>query len=101
MSAPELGRQRDATATGNELAPLVLGLMRLLDRVAAASASTTAVGPARPSTSDHDDQVLAALLGALSLRRTLQRWLDAAGLEPEPSDRRAPALRPQQGSWLR
>lgn len=101
MIAPELGRQRDATATGNELVPLVLGLMRLLDRVAAAAAPTTPAGPARQPGSDRDDQVLAALLGVLSIRRTTRRWLDAAGLEPERSDRHSPAPRPQPGSWLR
>ena len=101
MIAPELGRQRDATATGNELVPLVLGLMRLLDRVAAAVASTPPAGPARPRACERDDQVLAALLGILSIHRTLRRWLDVAGLEPEPSDPAAPAPRPQPGSWLR
>ena len=99
--APELGRQRDASATGNELVPLVLGLMRLLDRAAAAVAATPPAGPARPLASDRDDQALAALLGILSIRRTLRRWLDVAGLEPEPSDPPAPAPRPQPGSWLR
>jgi hypothetical protein len=97
--ASELGRQRDATAAGNELVPLALGLLQFLDRVAAA-VSASPLGPAAPP-SPRDEQVLAALLGLLSLRRTLRRWLVATALESEPLDRRPAAPRAPEGSWLR
>jgi hypothetical protein len=98
MSAPELGRRADATAARNDLVPLALGLLQLLDRVAAA---TAAAGPVREVSSARDEQVLAALLGVLSVRRTVRRWLDAAALDPDRSDHGAPAPRPTRGSWLR
>jgi hypothetical protein len=101
MSAPEAGRRGDATAAGNDLVPLALGLMRLLDRVAAAAAATAAAAPVSEPSSARNEQVLAALLGVLSVRRTVRRWLDAAALEPERSEHGAPAPRPARGSWLR
>ena len=100
MSAPEFGRQVDATAAGNDLVPMALGFMRLLDRVGAAALTATP-GPVSEASSARDEQVLAALLGVLSMRRTVRRWLDAAALDPERSDHGAPAPRPVRGSWLR
>jgi hypothetical protein len=97
--ASELGRQRDATAAGNELVPLALGLLQFLDRVAAA-VSASPPAPAAPP-SPRDEQILNALLGLLSLRRALRRWLVTAALVSEPSDRRPAAPRSPEGSWLR
>jgi hypothetical protein len=76
----------------NELIPLLLGAMSLLDDFAAAACDASP-GPSaanRPK----DDALLAAALGLLSLRRTADRWARLAsrdGGESFGDDARAPA----------
>jgi len=62
---------QDGTAEANDLVPLFLGALKLLDDFATAASARIAVDD---GAGDRDDAMLAAALGLLSLRRTLQRW---------------------------
>jgi hypothetical protein len=91
----------------NELLPLALGALSFAARLDELLCATMPV-PGKPPgavSSAPPDPVLAALLGLLSLRRTLSRWLAAASAEaggagvgdemPRPLRQDAP------GGWLR
>jgi hypothetical protein len=76
----------------NDLVPLLLGAMRLLDEFGAAAADAA---PALSTTSRAEsDALLAAALGLLSLKRTMGRWVGIAsrdrGQGLENDDARAP-----------
>jgi hypothetical protein len=62
---------RDHSDDDNQVAPLVLGARKLLDDFGREAARMRADGGALPD----DDPILAAALGFISLRRTLERWL--------------------------
>jgi hypothetical protein len=72
---PRLSRTRD----GEDLALIGLGALSWLDRFAAA-AEQRAGAPDAP-----DEALLAAMLGLLSLRRSLHRWAGQAVTEPAPA----------------
>jgi hypothetical protein len=75
----DLARYQDLTDEGNDLIPLFLGALKLLDDVAVAVSSKA--DAAHPGQADGDrDLVASAILGLLSLRRTVCRWAaEAAG----------------------
>jgi hypothetical protein len=63
---------QDRTEEANDLVPLFLGALKLLDDFAEAASASAAVDDGRGK--HGDDAMLAAALGLLSLRRTLKRW---------------------------
>jgi hypothetical protein len=74
---------QDHSDTDSEVASLVLGAKKLLDDFAReAAASRTDGEPLLPD----DDPMLAAALGFISLRRTLDRWLRQTASAPAPVD---------------
>lgn len=80
----DLARHRDLTDEANDMVPLFLGLLSLLDQFAACVAEGGAVS-ARGDTSGADDPLTAAALGLLSLRRTVRRWADHAAGDHRPA----------------
>lgn len=80
----------------NDLVPLLLGAMSLLDEFAAAAAAAAADAAPAPSTTSRaeSDALLAAALGLLSLKQTTGRWVALAsrdrGRGLENDDARAP-----------
>jgi hypothetical protein len=95
MSEIDLARYQDLTDEANDLIPLFLGALKLLDDFAVAASSKA--DTMRLSAVDGDrsnDPLVLAMLGLLSLRRTVRRWAgEAAGehaaealrrLEPPP-----------------
>lgn len=98
---PEVNRQRDDTAAHNDLVPLALGLMQALQRVAESATTPLAESELANDGPREDDELVAALLGALAVRRTLRRWLHEAAIEPPQDDRRAEPNELRRGSLLR
>jgi hypothetical protein len=80
----------------NDLVLLMLGALRLLDDFAATVRVAAPDADAAPA----NDHVVAAALGLLSLRRTLERWrLATVTDQPEPAA--AAAAASGAGDWLR
>jgi hypothetical protein len=77
MIGTDLTRHQDLTDEANDMIPLFLGLLNLLDRFAACVAEGGA-GSTNADTSVANDALTAAALGLLSLRRTVRRWADHA-----------------------
>lgn len=73
----DLSRHRDLTDEANDIVPLFLGLLSLIDQFAACVAERATVST-HGDTSVADDPLTAAALGLLSLRRTAWRWADHA-----------------------
>lgn len=77
----------DCADETNDLVPLLLGAMKLLDDFAAAAEQGLRTHRADPE--PEDDPLLAAALGLLSLRRTIRRWALLAGHDhtspPQPA----------------
>lgn len=92
MIPNETVRQFDRSHTNHELVFLTLGLIRLLDRIADAALREDAepVEAGYPASDPH----LLALLGLMSLRRRMQRWMMQIEcddrVKPSPSPRSAP-----------
>jgi hypothetical protein len=76
VSATDIGLQRDDLDSFNHLVPALLGLLKLLDDL------TACLDEPAPATSapltDKDEPLASALLGLVSLHRTLRRWTDTA-----------------------
>jgi hypothetical protein len=75
-----LESQLDGTSDHNDLIPLLLGLWKLLDGLvvfAEAQPGTSEVTSVKASA--RDKEILFALVGLFSIRRTLQRWLTQYG----------------------
>jgi hypothetical protein len=67
--------QLDRTDEANEVVPLILGALKLLDDFAGAA------GAGSKDAAQDDEAVLAAALGLISVRRTLRRWIEQAACE--------------------
>jgi hypothetical protein len=98
---PEVRQQRDDTAAHNDLIPFTLGLMQVLEKVAVSATTPLAESEKANNGSPEDDELLAALLGALAVRHTLRRWLREAATEPPQDDRRAEPNELRRGSLMR
>lgn len=84
----------DGAPDENDLVALMLGTMRLLDEFAAA------IRAPELDAAPVDDQLVAAALGLLSVRRTLERWhLDAVADLTGPAAAEPAAQ--GKGDWLR
>jgi hypothetical protein len=84
----------DGAPDESDLVALMLGTMRLLDEFAAAIRAPDTDAAAV------DDQLVAAALGLLSVRRTLERWqLDAVADLTGPAAAEPAAQ--GKGDWLR
>jgi hypothetical protein len=81
MPEIDLARYQDFTNEANDLIPLFLGALKLLDDVALAASSNADVVRSEPADGDRSSDLLAsAMLGLLSLRQTVWRWAgEAAG----------------------
>jgi hypothetical protein len=81
MPEIDLARYQDRTDEANDLIPLFLGAVKLLDDVAvAASSKADATHPGPPDGDRSNDLLASSILGLLSLRRTVCRWAaEAAG----------------------
>jgi hypothetical protein len=78
MIGADLTRHQDLTDEANDLIPLFLGLLNLLDQFAACVTEEGGAVPADGHTRVADDALTAAALGLLSLRRAAWRWADHA-----------------------
>ena len=74
--------QLDCTSDYNDMVPLLLGIQKFLDDLAlrvevkpAHQISCETGGANTAITAGRDRELILALLGLLSLRRTLERWL--------------------------
>ena len=67
------GLQQTLVDQSNDLVPVTLGLMHFLDELAY---SMDQHEPVPGAIAGDDELVLAALLGMLSIRQTLHRWVD-------------------------
>jgi hypothetical protein len=79
--------QRDCTAERNDIIPAFLGLTRLLDSLAErAETDASDAESNRPSACAEptDEDLVLALLGLLSIRGTLHRWLGQCRSRPHP-----------------
>lgn len=77
MSSADIGRQQDAQDIHNLVIPLLLGSKSFLDEIA-----RQAMEPKAPDSDSHgepDARLVCLLIGLLSVRRTLNRWLALAG----------------------
>jgi|ERR1041385_1617936 hypothetical protein len=84
MTGDYLSRRRDLADETNDLVPLLLGLVDLLNRFAASVEEVSMTSPANGKADISDDALLAAALGILSLRRTVRRWADHAASDAGP-----------------
>jgi len=73
MITTELDRPLDRSDATNDLVPGMLGLLALLDALAADLSRCAEPREAAPET--RADVLVDALLGLMSVRRTLRRWL--------------------------
>jgi len=88
MISADLMRHQDRTEEANDLIPLFLGLLNLLDQFAACVVEGDGTVSTHGGTSVADDAVTAAALGLLSLRRTAWRWADHAAGDRQPTQPR-------------
>jgi hypothetical protein len=88
MISVDLTRHQDLTDEANDLIPLFLGLLNLLDRFAACVVAEGSTLPTRGDPRFADDALTAAALGLLSLRRTAWRWADHATADRPPTQPR-------------
>jgi hypothetical protein len=84
MISADLTQHQNLTDEANDLIPLFLGLLNLLDQFAACVMEGGVTVPTHGDTSVADDAVTAAL-GLLSLRRTAWRWADHAAGDHRPA----------------
>ena len=92
MIGGDFAPHQDLTDEANDIIPLFLGLLSLLDQFATCVAEGGTVS-AVTDTSVADDPLAVAALGLLSLRRTVRRWADhAAGDHRQAQTRTAPEL---------
>jgi hypothetical protein len=90
MISADLTRHQDLTDEANDMIPLFLGILNLLDQFAACIAEGGTASLLRDA-NVADDALTAAALGLLSLQRTVRRWADhAAGDHPSAQTRMAP-----------
>jgi hypothetical protein len=75
----DIGYQVNRSDESNNLATVVLGLTTLLDELAD-SVEEPANRDAK-SVTENDELIVSAFLGMLSVRRTLNRWLDSIDCE--------------------
>jgi hypothetical protein len=87
MISADLTRHQDLTDEANDLIPLFLGLLSLLDQFAAIIAEGGTASIHRDA-SVADDALTAAALGLLSLQRTVRRWADHAAGDHQPAQAR-------------
>jgi hypothetical protein len=88
MISADVTRHQDLTDEANDLIPLFLGLLNLLDQFAACVVKGGGKVSIHGDTSVADDAVTAAALGLLSLRRTAWRWADHAAGDHQPAQPR-------------
>jgi hypothetical protein len=88
MISADLTRPQDLTDEANDLIPLFLGLLNLLDQFAADVVETGGTAPRGGDTSVPDDALTAAALGLLSVRRTAWRWAEHAAADHQPAQPR-------------
>jgi hypothetical protein len=89
MNDFSLQGQRDCTAEHNDILPALLGLTRVLDGVAERAKIEAPAGRSdRPSACAgiRDEDLVLALLGLLSIRGTLHRWLGQCRSRPLAKD---------------
>ena len=88
MIGADLTRHQDLTDEANDLIPLFLGLLNLLDQFAARVVEEGGAVAEKPEPTHGDtsiaDALTAAALGLLSLRRTARRWADHAAGDHQP-----------------
>lgn len=91
MSVSDSRALSDSLNYTNDLVPLLLGLLKTLDDVAVCVEQPAAASPR----SGGDAALVDALLGLLSLRRTLRAWVGAAvsdgATEPDVAKAEDPA----------
>jgi hypothetical protein len=80
----DLARHQDLTDEGNDIVPLLLGLLSLLDQFATCVTEGGTVS-AHEDASVADDPLTVAALGVLSLRRSVRRWADHAAGDHQPT----------------
>jgi hypothetical protein len=83
VTTADLTHYRDLTDQSNDLIPLFLGLLKVLDEFAA-SVEQAAASARKEQSIGADDALSYAALGVLSLRRTLWRWAGHAASEQTP-----------------
>lgn len=98
-SEVDLARQQNRTSEANDLIPLVLGAMKVLNDFAGAveARASAPIGEDRAA----NEALLLAALGLLSLRRTLWRWCVHATAEKPPTPKRSGAAPAPQTRTLR
>jgi hypothetical protein len=79
--------QIDRTLDHNDIVPVLLGMWRMLEAFSARAEAAVSSGGALPSDSGGvgDREVVLAVLGILSLRRSLHQWLDQCESVPPRS----------------
>jgi hypothetical protein len=100
MAAGDLSRYQNLTDDSNDVVPLFLGALKLLDDVAASMSEAgdpAATGESHPT----DDAVMEVALGLLSLRRTIRRWAEHAAGDHAPASHRTGATSAPATSMLR
>ena len=83
MTTADLTRHQDLTDQSNDLIPLFLGFLKVLDEFAA-SVEPAATSARKEQSNSADDALTYAALGVLSLRRTVWRWAGHAASEQTP-----------------
>jgi len=82
--------QIDCSADQNDMVPVLLGFLKIVDDISLRIDTGGAV--ASPAKSPHgaatsgDEEIVLAVLGLLSVHRTIHRWLAQYEPRPLPSD---------------
>ena len=81
--------QIDCSADQNDMVPVLLGFLKIVDdislRIDTGAVASPAKSPHGTATSG-DEEIVLAVLGLLRLRRTVHRWLAQYEPRPLPSD---------------
>jgi len=86
MNPDAVMRQIDATGGENDLLDLALGYQQMLDRVERASKRQAEISQSP------DGNLVLVLMGVLSLKADLDRWLRTVDQTPKPSPEQSPDL---------
>ena len=86
MTGYLLEGQADCMADHNDIVPVLLGLTKILDGIAERVEADERSANLRATPEPHDEELVLALLGLLSFRQTVRRWLRQCPPSSLPSE---------------
>ena len=81
--------QIDCSADQNDMVPVLLGFLKIVDDILQRIDTGANASPAKAlhgAAASPDEEIVLAVLGLLSVRRTIHRWLAQYEARPLPSD---------------